>query len=71
MQAGRGLRRSWHLLTAGSAMRSDQLAQGFIQPGLENLQGWNLRNPSGQPVSDLTGIKANVTGFMYLEILRK
>ena len=30
-------------------MRSDQAAQGFVQLGLENLQGGRLHNLSGQP----------------------
>lgn len=29
-------------------MRSDQVAQGFIQLGLEHLSGWRLHNLSGQ-----------------------
>lgn len=37
------------LLKAGSAMKSDQVAQGFIHLGLENPQGWRLPNLSGQP----------------------
>ncbi|KAM9602325.1 disintegrin and metalloproteinase domain-containing protein 20-like [Morphnus guianensis] len=32
----------------GSALRSNQVAQGFIQLDLEDLQGWRLHNPSGQ-----------------------
>lgn len=31
------------LLTAASALRSDQVAQCFIPLGLENLPGWGLR----------------------------
>ena len=36
------------LLKVGAALRSDQVAQGFIQSGLENLQGPRLQNLSGQ-----------------------
>lgn len=31
-------------------MRSDQVTWGFIQLGLEILQGWRLHDLSGQPV---------------------
>lgn len=37
------------LLNAGSALRSDNVAQGFVQLGLENLQQWRLHNTSGKP----------------------
>lgn len=30
------------LLQGGSAVRSDQVVQGFIQSGLETLQGWRV-----------------------------
>ena len=33
-----------HLLKAGAALRSDQITEGFIQPGLENLQERRLSN---------------------------
>lgn len=33
----------------GSAMSSDQAAQGLIQSGLENFQGWSWHSLSGQP----------------------
>lgn len=42
-----GLRFSF-VLHAGSALRSNQVAQGFIHLDLEDLQGWRLHNPSGQ-----------------------
>lgn len=44
-----GLYCSCHL-KASSAVRSGQAVQGFIQLGLENLQGWRVLSPSGQPV---------------------
>lgn len=28
---------------------SDQVAQGFVQMGFENLQGWRWHNLSGKP----------------------
>lgn len=37
-------------LKAGAAVRSDQVAQDFIQLGLENLQGRRLDSLSGQPI---------------------
>jgi len=37
------------LLKAGSARSSDQVAQGFVLLGLENLQGWRLHKLSRQP----------------------
>ena len=38
------------LLNAKSALNLVQIAQGFIQLGLSNLQEWRLRSLSGQPV---------------------
>lgn len=32
-------------------MRLDQVAQSFIQPHLENLQGWRWQNLFGQPIA--------------------
>lgn len=34
-------------------MRSDQVDQGFIQTGLENLQGWRLQSLHKQPAPAL------------------
>lgn len=34
----------------GSALGSDQDAQGFVHLGMENLQGRRLKELSGQPV---------------------
>jgi len=41
------------LLQAGpptSIFNTNQAAQGPIQPGLENFQGWGIHSLSGQPV---------------------
>lgn len=38
------------LLQAGPAVRSDQVAQGFAQLGLESLHGWGPHSLPGQPV---------------------
>jgi len=40
------------LLRAGSAVRSDQLAQRLVQLGLENLPQWKLHSGFGQPVGN-------------------
>lgn len=50
-QTGRDLKSPYHnlLLTSG-AVRSDQVAQGLIWLGSENLQGWCPHSPLGQPV---------------------
>lgn len=37
-------------LTAGSALHSDQVPEGYTQLGLEKFQGKRLHNLSGQPV---------------------
>ena len=42
MEGTLGGRYSYLLLTAGPGVRSDQVAQGLIQLGLESLQGWRL-----------------------------
>lgn len=41
------------LLKGGSAPRSDQVVQGFIEPVLENPQGWRLRSLLGNPLHHL------------------
>lgn len=38
------------LLSAGSVVRSDQVAQVFPHSAVENLQGWRPHNLSGHPV---------------------
>lgn len=38
------------LLTAGSAVRADLAAQGFVQSSLENLQEGRPHSHPGQPV---------------------
>lgn len=65
MKAGRGLSSSWHLLTVGSAFKTG--CSVLSHPGPEKHQEQSLHNLSGQPVSDLTAVKANVTGFTYIE----
>lgn len=48
-----GLRRDFvrlSLLNTGSTLNSAQIAQGFTQLDLRNLQGWRLHSLSGQPV---------------------
>lgn len=39
------------LLTAGSALRSDQAAQGFSWSVFKDLRGWRLHNRAGQPAT--------------------
>ena len=41
------------LLRAEPALRSDQVAQGFIQSSLKKLQGWRLHGFSEQPAQTL------------------
>lgn len=64
--------------TLGETMRPDHLAQGFVQTGLENLQGWRLHNLSRQsvpPLTVLTGRKCfpvpslNPSGFNVWSLL--
>lgn len=38
------------LLKAGVPLSSNEVAQGFIQLGLENCQGWSLHSLSVEPV---------------------
>jgi len=33
-----------------SGSRSDQVAQGFMQLGVKNIQAWGVHNLSGQPL---------------------
>lgn len=49
IQVGQDLRRFPFQLKAGSAVRLDEVAQGFIQSNSETRQGWRLHSFSGQP----------------------
>ena len=49
-------------LKASSAVRSGQAVQGFTQSGLENLQGWRVPSPSGQP-APMLGCPRSEKGF--------
>lgn len=53
--------RSCLMLTAASALRSEQAAQGFIPLGLEYLQGWRLHSLSLQPAV----LRINVFSLQY------
>lgn len=50
IQVGQDLRRSSVQLKAGSAVRLDEVAQGFIQSNSESPQGWRPHSFSGQHI---------------------
>ena len=52
---------------ARPAMRSDQVAQCFIQLGTENLQGWTFHNLCGQSAT-LLNCPDEEKGFPYISL---
>lgn len=46
-------------------MRSDQAAQGLIQSGLENFQGWRQHDFFGQSVPNEIELQIELTYFGY------
>lgn len=69
LRLGRSSGRLWSnlLLTAGSAMVSDQAAEGFNQSGLEKLRGWKLQlGDLCRCLSVLKGNKVRLTTSLKL-----
>lgn len=59
------------MLRAGTAGGSEMVAQGFIQSGLENFQGWRLNNLSGLAAPLPAYSKAKVVQCWLLEGYQK